>query len=89
MTQGISNIDDVRGRIMQLESAAVFDQTAWRQVLADLSAAGRVAGLEDAKRRMETAKSNQPALVLRKHGKSEMVIQAMIVQGVSVETVEA
>jgi hypothetical protein len=59
MTQVVSNIDDVRERIMQLESAAVFDQTAWWQVLADLSAAGRVAGLEDAKRRMETAKENQ------------------------------
>lgn len=61
---GQSNIDDVRAEIMRLEVAAHFDANAWSRVLADLSAAGRVAGLADAQRRMETARSNQPAVAV-------------------------
>jgi len=61
MTQLLHNIDDVRDRIVQLESAEVFDEDAWLAVLADLRSAGRVAGLADAQRRMETARENQPS----------------------------
>jgi len=53
-----TNIDDVRARIMELESAPVFDDRAWQEVFADLRAAGRVSALGDATRRMETAKQN-------------------------------
>jgi hypothetical protein len=60
MTVLLTNIDDVRARIMELESADVYDDQAWQRVLADLRAAGRVSAVADAERRMETAKSNQP-----------------------------
>jgi len=59
-----SNIDDVRTEIMRLETAPHFDADAWSRVLADLSTAGRVAGLADAQRRMETARSNQLAVAV-------------------------
>lgn len=59
-----TNIDEVRAEIMRLEAAPHFDAAAWSRVLADLSAAGRVAGLADAQRRMETARSNQPAVAV-------------------------
>lgn len=58
-----TNIDDIRAEIMRLEAAAHFDADAWSRVLADLSAAGRFSALDDAKRRMETARSNQLALI--------------------------
>ncbi len=62
MTQALagSNLDDVRLEIMRLENADCFDVVAWSQVMADLSAAGRVAGLADAQRRMETARQTKP-----------------------------
>lgn len=83
-----SNIDDVRLRIMDLEDAAVFDAMAWSRVLADLEAAGRVSALADAKRRMETARSNQPnlALALRKSGKTDATLVAFAARLVSAET---
>lgn len=56
---GKSNLDDVRLEIMRLENADYFDAEAWSRVIAYLSAAGRVAGLVDAERRMETARQNQ------------------------------
>ena len=59
-----SNIDDVRAEIMRLENETVFDALAWAKVLADLETAGRVSALADARRRMETARSNQPAVGL-------------------------
>lgn len=91
MTQIIagSNLDDVRAEIMRLENADHFDAEAWFRVLADLSAAGRVSGLADAKRRMEIAQDNLPALMLRKHGKTEMMIRAMLGDHVAAETLEA
>lgn len=52
----ITNIDDVRARIMALEFAAMFDERAWQMALADL--AERPSALADAQRRMETAKRN-------------------------------
>lgn len=55
----LHNIDDVRAEIMRLESAPVFDAVAWAKVLADMDSQGRVAGLADARRRMETARENQ------------------------------
>lgn len=55
---GQSNIDNVRMRIMALESATVFDNLAWQCVFADLRAAGRLSALSDAERRMETARTN-------------------------------
>lgn len=58
-----SNIDDVRAEIMRLENADYFDHNAWERVLADLTAAGRVAGLADARRRMEAARINQPHVI--------------------------
>ena len=63
MTTLLHNIDDTRAEIMRLESAPTFDAEAWTRVLADLESAGRVSGLADAKRRMETARENQPAPV--------------------------
>lgn len=57
----MTNIDDVRARIMELESAAVFDQRAWALVLMALS--DRPSARADAARRMATAKQNQMALV--------------------------
>lgn len=60
MTFLLHNIDGVREEIMRLESAPMFDAESWARVLADLESAGRVAGLDDAKRRMEAAKINQP-----------------------------
>jgi hypothetical protein len=54
----ITNIDPIRARIMGLESATVFDDRAWQEVLADLRAAGRVSALADAERRMATARQN-------------------------------
>jgi len=57
----LSNIDDVRARIMELESADVYDQRAWAQVLIALS--DRPNARADAARRMATAKSNQSVLV--------------------------
>lgn len=59
-----TNIDDVRAEIMRLEAAPHFDDAAWSRVLAYLSSAGRVSALDDAKRRMETARSNQPAVAV-------------------------
>lgn len=59
-----TNIDDVRAEIMRLESAPHFDADAWSRVLADLSTAGRFSALADATRRMETARSNQPAVAV-------------------------
>lgn len=56
----LHNIDDVRTEIMRLERAPAFDAEAWARVLADLESAGRVSALADARRRMETAKENQP-----------------------------
>lgn len=53
---GQSNIDDVRARIMELESAAVFDQRAWADVLIALT--DRPNARADAARRMETVKQN-------------------------------
>lgn len=55
----LHNIDDVRAEIMRLESAPVFDVVAWAKVLADMESQGRVAGLADARRRMETAREDQ------------------------------
>ncbi len=94
-----SNIDDVRTRIMALENAEYFDGDAWQRVLADLRAAGRVAGLADAERRMETARGNQSligidaatgqdstVISLRKNGKMELVVNALTTKAVSVET---
>ena len=59
-----TNIDDVRDEIMRLEAAPHFDAAAWSRVLADLGTAGRVSALADAQRRMETARSNQPAVAV-------------------------
>ncbi len=59
-----SNIDDIRAEIMRLEAAPRFDAVAWSRALADLSAAGRVSALADARRRMETARHNQPAVTV-------------------------
>jgi len=59
----LTNIDDVRARIMELESADVYDDQSWQRVMADLRAAGRISGLADAERRMATAKGNQSAPV--------------------------
>ena len=53
----ITNIDDVRARIMELESAAVFDRAAWVVVLMALGE--RPSAHADAMRRMETAKGWQ------------------------------
>jgi len=64
MTTLLHNIDDVRAEIMRLESAPKFDAVAWAKVLDDLESAGRVAGLADVKRRMETARENQYSMVL-------------------------
>lgn len=55
---GQSNIDDVRARIMALESASVFDERAWQEALADLAAQQRPSALADAERRMATAQKN-------------------------------
>ena len=55
-----TNIDEIRDRIMRLESAPTFDQLAWDMVLADLRAAGRLSALSDAERRMDTAMRYQP-----------------------------
>ena len=52
-----TNIDDVRARIMALESAAEFDQRAWALVLMALG--DRPSARADAARRMATAKGNQ------------------------------
>jgi hypothetical protein len=54
---GQSNIGDVRARIMALESAAVFDQRAWAEVL--IAMTDRPCARADAARRMATAKSWQ------------------------------
>lgn len=94
-----SNIDDVRARLMALENAEIFDAMAWSQVLADLAAAGRLSALADAERRMETARGNQSligidaatgqdstVISLRKNGKMELVVNALITKAVSVET---
>ena len=72
----ITNIDDVRARIMELESATVFDDRAWQMVLADLRAAGRVSALADAQRRMETAKGNAQGVggVDVAHGEDRSVV---------------
>lgn len=74
-----SNLDDVRLEIMRLEDADYFDADAWSRVLAELSAASRVAGLADAERRMETARQTKPD------------IDGVIIEypDVAVETVEA
>lgn len=61
MTVLLTNIDDVRARIMELESAVVFDQRAWALVLMALS--DRPNARADAARRMETAKGNQSVSV--------------------------
>ncbi len=81
-----TNIDDIRYRIMRLESAPTFDPMAWSKVLADLS--DRPAGLEDAKRRMATASRNQLMRVSTDLGMGgEDVIELMLVS-VAVETAE-
>lgn len=54
---GQSNMDDVRARIMALESATVFDQRAWAQVLIALR--DRPNARADVARRMATAQKNQ------------------------------
>lgn len=59
-----TNIDDVRARIMALESASVFDERGWQMALADLAAHGRVSALSDAQRRMATARRNQQIDIL-------------------------
>jgi hypothetical protein len=51
-----TNIDDARAEIMRLESAPLFDQGAWAQVLIALS--DRPNARANAARRMETAKRN-------------------------------
>lgn len=88
-----SNIDDVRAEIMRLENETVFDQRAWAAVLAQLS--NSPSRRQDAVRRMMTAKQNavttveQPnaaMLALRKHGKTDTVIHAMVAKAVAVET---
>lgn len=79
-----SNIDDVRARIMELEAAEYFDGDAWQRVLADLRAAGRVAGLADAERRMETALENAKVVV----GQVVSVERFALPAPVAVETVE-
>lgn len=56
MAMLLTNIDQVRARIMELESAAVFDQRAWATVLIALT--DRPNARADAARRMETAKGN-------------------------------
>ena len=63
MTVLLTNIDDVRARIMELESAAVYDDQAWQRVLADLRATGRVSAMADAERRMQWAKGKKPVIV--------------------------
>lgn len=82
-----SNIDDVRARIMELEAAEYFDGDAWQRALADLRAAGRVAGLADAERRMETARANKlelaPPVVLH----VKLVDVPLLPAPVAVETV--
>lgn len=55
------NIDPIRARIMELESATVFDQRAWAEVLIALT--DRPNARADAARRMETAKENQLILM--------------------------
>ena len=80
MTTLLTNIDIVRARIMELESAAVFDQRAWEMVFADLRAAGRLSALADAERRMETARDNAKVII-------GIVIEPLLLPGpVSVET---
>jgi hypothetical protein len=56
-----TNIDDVRARIMELESATVFDQRAWARVLIALT--DRPNARADAQRRMATARSNSERVV--------------------------
>ena len=60
MTVLTHNIDDVRARITALESATVFDQRAWAEVLIALT--DRPCARADAARRMETAKGNAQAV---------------------------
>jgi hypothetical protein len=57
----MTNIDLVRARIMELESAAVFDQRAWAEVLIALT--DRPNARANAARRMETAKQNASLFV--------------------------
>lgn len=56
-------MDPIRSKILQLEAAPAFDAGAWQRVLADLRAQDRPAALNDARRRMETARRNAVALV--------------------------
>lgn len=60
---GRSNIDPVRAEIMRLEQADVFDSNAWGRVLVAMADQGRVAGLADAQRRMESARGRQAILI--------------------------
>lgn len=75
-----TNIDDTRAEIMRLENAKYFDADAWSRVLADLSAAGRVVALEDAKRRMETARGNQSAVAVETDYNSDGRLKAYWVE---------
>lgn len=79
-----TNIDDIRDRIMRLESAPAFDLMAWSKVLADLS--DRPAGLEDAKRRMDTAMRNQPMRVSTDLGMDGEDVIELVLVSVAVET---
>lgn len=56
-----SNIDDVRAKIMLLENAQEFDAMAWSRVFSQLG--DRPSAMADAKRRMETAISNQKPVI--------------------------
>lgn len=51
-------MDPVRLEIMRLEAAQEFDEAAWKRILRVLEETGRAAGLEDAARRMLTARRN-------------------------------
>lgn len=58
MTTLLTNIDDVRAEIMQLENAEIFEQAAWDRVQRALIEQDRPAALADAQRRMATARQN-------------------------------
>ncbi len=58
MTTIKHNIDEVRTRIMWLEMADTFDQSAWDEVLGALASQERPSALADAMRRMDTARLN-------------------------------
>jgi hypothetical protein len=61
----MTNIDPIRARIIQLESAPFFVEEEWEKVFVDLNHLKQYGRLFDTRRRCETARLNQSAAIER------------------------